>query len=167
MVIKNVKTRLTVDYKTIGDAWVNELKTTYHTYSKIDQRTAFNKVIDEYVTYVKKNKIKITCSQVYTDKSFLYMTSDSYYYRVHGKFKVSSDLKGFKPQPYGQKLVLAMYDQYGLVIHGGFKLGKTYDVIFDVAIGSYEGESVRNKKIGAECVNNYALFHGDKVIKTK
>jgi hypothetical protein len=84
----NLKYRLNVDYRTINNTWVNNLRSTYFIYNiaAIDKKTTDD--IKAYMKYIKKNQIVIKSSAISVVPSSLYF-DQSYRIRVYVKFKIS------------------------------------------------------------------------------
>lgn len=97
---RNMKLRFNVDYRTIDNEWVSQLRSTY--YMNEEDALANKKRTDEikdYVAMVKKNKVVVKCSRVTVEPSTLYNKWDDYV-RVYVKFKIVSGKMSFKESIY-------------------------------------------------------------------
>ena len=131
---RNLKTRLNVDYRTIdnNDTWFENLRTTYYI-MRIEDSTHNSRVaesINDYIKYVKENKIIIKADKIAVEPSTLYF-ADGNYVRVYVKFKVSA-----KDMSRPGNLI---YD--GAIFLNGLEKNKWIDCIFDVALGTRNGNS--------------------------
>lgn len=90
---KNLKYRLNVNYKNIGDKWVLNILDTYRTASgKYNKQRDNNtkKKLKEYVKYVKKNHLILKSSKIVVEPSTLYSFDMQDYVRCYIKFKLVS-----------------------------------------------------------------------------
>lgn len=84
----NLKYRLNVDYRTIDNTWINNLRRTYFVANDASLDEEQTNYIKKYVNYVKKNKIVIKSSIISVEPSTLYANIRGYQVRVYIKFKI-------------------------------------------------------------------------------
>lgn len=82
----NLKYRLNVDYRTVDNTWVNNLRGTYTIFDDPKADKHDTDVIKNYVKEVKKNKIVIQSKVISVEPSTLYKKG-TYYVRTYIKFK--------------------------------------------------------------------------------
>ena len=128
----NLKYRLNVDYRTINNTWVNNLRSTYFIYdvASIDKKTTND--IKEYMNYVKKNKLVIKSSVISVEPSTLYY-DQSFRVRVYVKFKIS--FPGEKKKQ--EDLIFANQTIY----LPGLTRDKWFEGIYDIEIATANGGS--------------------------
>lgn len=85
----NLKYRLNVDYRTIDNTWLNNLRSTYFVanISTLDKEQTDQ--IKDYIKNVKKNKVVIKSSIISVEPSTLYADISGYEVRAYVKFKIS------------------------------------------------------------------------------
>lgn len=157
----NFKTRLKVNYKTISNknAWFNTLRGTYYDYRSASNNAIITDAIKDYIKFVKKNKINITYSNVFTDTSTLYDSQGRTYARVHVRFKVTS---GNNLKSDASNVFFGLEDSYV----EGFKLNKWYDLVFDVELAYGDmGEKGDGTTIFGDGLTNYYALHTASAIK--
>lgn len=128
----NLKYRLNVDYRTINNIWVTNLRSTYFVYdiASIDKKTTDD--IKKYVNYVKKNKVVIKSSIISVEPSSLYF-DQSYRIRAYIKFKVS--FTGEKnPQD-------DLFYSRSHVNFKGLRRDKWFEGVYDIQLGTANGSS--------------------------
>ncbi|SHO46697.1 hypothetical protein [Anaerocolumna xylanovorans] len=84
----NLKYRLNVNYCTIDNTWLNNLRSTYFIYKTEGSNKKTTDDIKEYMSYAKKNQVVIKCPIISVEPSTLYF-DDAYRVRVYVKFKIS------------------------------------------------------------------------------
>lgn len=84
----NLKSRLNVDYREIGNTWIDKLRNTYTQYSDAYDNKRITDDIKKYANSVKKNKIIIQSKIITVEPSILYV-HNSFYVRTYVKFKVN------------------------------------------------------------------------------
>lgn len=127
----NLKTRLNVDYRTIDNTWLNNLRSTYFVFNEAKLDKDRTDDIKEYIKKVKKNKIIIKSSVIAIEPSTMYY-SNGYWVRVYVKFKVSFAGTKIKQEDliYGNMIQL-----YNL------KKGKWFDGVYDIKLATKNGRS--------------------------
>ena len=128
----NLKYRLNVDYRTINNIWVTNLRSTYFVYdiASIDKKTTDD--IKKYMNYVKKNKVVIKSSIISVEPSSLYF-DQSYRIRAYIKFKVS--FTGEKnPQD-------DLFYSRSHVNFKGLRRDKWFEGVYDIQLGTANGSS--------------------------
>lgn len=85
----NLKYRLNVDYHTIDNTWLNNLRRTYTVTNNASLDKEKTDQIKNYVKYVKKNNVVIKSSIISVEPSTLYKTIGGYQVRAYIKFKIS------------------------------------------------------------------------------
>lgn len=127
----NLQTRLNVDYRTVDNKWVNNLRSTYTQYRDSSSDKKITDGIKEYVKVVKKNKIVIR-SKVIVEPSSLYMKGSGFYVRAYIKFKVTySDTKLTADQLiFGDKVYMP-----------SLKKDTWHEGLYEVVLGTINGSS--------------------------
>lgn len=127
----NLQTRLNVDYRTVDNKWVNNLRSTYTQYRDSSSDKKITDGIKEYVKVVKKNKIVIR-SKVIVEPSSLYMKGSGFYVRAYIKFKVTySDTKLIADQLiFGDKVYMP-----------SLKKDTWHEGLYEVVLGTINGSS--------------------------
>lgn len=129
LVEKNLKLRFNYNYKTTDySKWKAELLSTYPTNQKNDH----SRWLDNWRKLANECKVQVKASKVVVDPSSLYLGSDGYYVRCYVRFKVESS-RYFAPESYDQNVYV--YSSHANF--PGLKLGKYYDLVTDVKIGSW------------------------------
>lgn len=128
----NLKYRLNVDYRTINNTWVNNLRSTYFIYdiAAIDKKTTDD--IKAYMNYVKKNKLVIKSSVISVEPSSLYF-DQSYRIRAYIKFKVSF--------PGEKKKMNDLFFSRGHVNFRELTRDKWFEGVYDIEIATANGTS--------------------------
>jgi hypothetical protein len=128
----NLKYRLNVDYTTIDNTWVNNLRSTYFVYddASIDKKTTDD--IKEYMNYVKKNKIVIKSSIIAVEPSSLYF-DQSYKVRVYVKFKITFSGEKQKQDD--------LFFSRKHVNFQGLKRDKWFEGVYDIELATANGYS--------------------------
>ncbi len=85
----NIKYRFNVNYHTIDNIWLNNLRRTYFVANAASLDKDQTDKIREYIKYVKKNQVTITSSIISVEPSTLYKHIGGYQVRVYVKFKIS------------------------------------------------------------------------------
>lgn len=128
---KNLSYRLNVSYKTIGDKWINGLRKTYPIFNDISMDSAYEKVISNYASRVKKNKIIIKSSQISVEPSTMfYCRGEGYMVRCYVKFKITSANTFYSYASGNQDLMIFGTDVY----LDGLKKNTWYEATFDVGL---------------------------------
>ena len=128
---KNLSYRLNVNYKTIDDKWIKGLRNTYPIFNDESMDSDYKKVISNYVSRAKKNKIIIKSSQISVEPSTMYYCSGmGYMVRCYVKFKVTSANKFYSFSSGDQDLMI-----YGTDVYlDGLKKNSWYEATFDVGL---------------------------------
>lgn len=127
----NLKTRLNVDYRTIDNTWLNNLRSTYFVFNEAKLDKDRTDDIKDYIKKVKKNKIIIKTSVIAVEPSTMYY-SKGYWVRVYVKFKVS-----FAGTKINQEDLI-----YGNFINlYNLKKGKWFDGVYDICLATINGRS--------------------------
>lgn len=127
----NLQNRLNIDYRTVGDAWINKLRSSYTQYSDVYDNKRITDEIKKYVNIVKKNRIVIQSKVISVEPSLLYVHS-AFYVRVYVKFKVN----------YTGTAIVA-----GKAIYGSnnfipkLKKDTWFDGVYDLRLGTINGSS--------------------------
>ncbi|MDF2869900.1 MAG: hypothetical protein K0R05_1475 [Anaerocolumna sp.] len=128
----NLKYRLNVDYRTINNTWLNQLRSTYFIYNIASVDKKITDEIKEYMNYVKKNQIVIKSSAISVEPSVMYKDLH-FYFRVFIKFKVSF---------HGDKLNQNdLFFSRGHVNFQGLTKDKWFDGVYDIQVGTANGGS--------------------------
>lgn len=125
----NMKLRFNVDYRTIDNNWVNQLRKTYYVFDDAGSNRIQTEEIKEYVRNVRKNRVVVKAERVVVEPSTVYNCIKDYI-RVYVKFKVISGEIGSKNLLYCEK-----HDITNL------KKGIWIEKCFDVSIGSMNAYS--------------------------
>lgn len=128
----NLKYRLNVDYRTINNTWVNNLRSTYFVYRTESSNKKTTDDIKAYMSYVKKNKVVIKSSVISVEPSSLYF-DQSYRIRVYVKFKVSF--------PGEKKAQGDLFYSRSHVNFQGLTRDKWFDGVYDIQLGTANGSS--------------------------
>lgn len=127
----NLKYRLNVDYRTVDNTWVDNLRGTYTIFDDPKADKHDTDVIKNYVKEVKKNKIVIQSKVISVEPSTIYQ-KDNFYIRTYVKFKVNySDIKLT-----ADDLILGY-----MIYLPSLKKGTWCEGVFDIAIGTINGSS--------------------------
>lgn len=128
---QNIKLRFNVNYKTINNTWVNNLRKTYYVYE--DDAQANKKRTDdikEYVEVMKKEKVIVKTSRVTVEPSTLYNCGKDYV-RVYVKFKVvSGDCENLTNSLYSDGVIIS-----------GIRKNQWKECYFDIGIGTVNATS--------------------------
>lgn len=132
----NLKTRLSFDYRTVNNKWMNKVRKTYRKGMDAEQDKEYMDDIKAYVKRAKKNKVVIKYSKVVVEPSTLYKEGGDKYIRCYVKFKLSAD----KVYSSGVKQDELIFNQRGNNVPG-LKKNKWVEMVVDVSVGmSYMGD---------------------------
>lgn len=126
----NLEKRLNVDYRTIDNDWMNDLRKTYFIYDDANMDKYQTTEIKNYMKVIKKNKVIVT-GKVSVESSTLYRSGTGYYMRAFVKFKIVS----------GNNLNAEKDAIFGHVYLPNFKKGVWYKRYIDIRLGSNNGGS--------------------------
>ncbi|MSS62524.1 hypothetical protein [Velocimicrobium porci] len=125
----NLWLRLSFDYQTVSNRWINELRKTYIIYDDKEMDKDKPKYIRKYASIAKKNKVKLQVQQVVVEPSTMYEDS-GFWVRAHVKFKLCS-VKEF----YSAKSCKQNYMIYGNDIYLQYlRPNKWYEADFDLQL---------------------------------
>ena len=85
----NLRLRLSFDYQTVSNQWMNELRKTYIIYGNKEMDKDKPKYIRKYANLAKKNKVKLQVQQVVVEPSTMY-EHHGVWVRAHVRFKLCS-----------------------------------------------------------------------------
>lgn len=138
----NVRTHLelvfNVDYRTIGDEWVEALDKIDYRYTKRNLAKYHIQGLYQYIEQMKANKTIVESEIIATDKSTLYFADGDLYMKAFVKFRiVSSEI--------GHEDVLENQRAYQNVLHSStppiilkkVDTGEWRELCFSVSLGSY------------------------------
>lgn len=128
---KNIKQRFNVDYRTVGNKWISELRSTYYIYNDSSDKKRTDD-IKAYVKQVKKNKVIIKASEVIVEPSTLYDNGGPTI-RVYVKFKVDSGTVASDKNGMAD-LTNLIYSELAYVKN--FKAGSWNEKYFDIELGT-------------------------------
>ena len=149
----NLKTRLNVDYRTIGDTWVNNLRSTYFVFNNANLDKDTTEDIEDYVSFVKKNKIVIQSSVIEVEPSTIYLDSTSYRVRVYVKFKVSFPGDKLKQDD----VFFGWYTQLN-----NLKRDTWFEGVYDISVATRNGNSNGSDyAVSDDSLNDY-FYKGEK-----
>ena len=124
----NLEYRLNVDYRTINNTWVNNLRSTYFVYNIASKDKEITNEIKEYMSYVKKNNIVIKSSIISVEPSIMYKDLH-FYVRVYVKFKISFPGEKMKKQS-------DLFFSRGHVNFQGLTRDKWVEGVYDIQVGT-------------------------------
>jgi len=131
LVETNLRSRLNVDYCSVDNTWVNDVRSTYTQYDDATNDKRITDNIKKYVNAVKKNKISIVSKIVAVEPSSLYI-KDTFYVRAYVMFKVSYS---------GTKLTADDLIFGDLVYLPKLKKDTWYKGVYDIRLGTINGSS--------------------------
>lgn len=133
----NIRLRFHVDYRTINNQWISDLRETYYLFPDGEANKKETNAIKDYVKKVKKNKVIVEAAKVTAEPTGFYF-SDGYLIRVYVKFRVLSGpvimASGRQKKYGGAELTELVYSDLTYV--EGFKKGQWMERYFDVEIGT-------------------------------
>lgn len=88
----NLRLRLSFNYQTLTNRWMNDLRKTYIIYNEKEMDKSRPKSIRDYAYIAKKNKVKMQVKQVVVEPSTMY-DHHGFWVRAHVKFKLTSAKK--------------------------------------------------------------------------
>lgn len=132
----NLTCRFQVDYRTINDKWINQLRSTYYVRAEGDGEDASSnkKIMDKilnYVKEVKKHEIIIKANKIMVEPSTLYYNY-GFYVRAYVEFEVVSYKGNLKQDQ-------IFFWENGYIPN--LEKGKKMKIIIDLGIGSNNGSS--------------------------
>jgi len=126
-----------VDYRTIGDEWLEAVTATDSYYAHGSMIDLTTKKLGKYIEGMKANKTIVETSKVAVDASSLYSYEGSYYFKVYVKYRIVSsaipsttDIETYLSEKPYNKLVYSR----SIVDLSGFTLGKWKEACFNVAL---------------------------------
>lgn len=154
----NLRCRFNVDYRTIGQKWYKEIRSSYCDYSYEKYNERLKDELNTYIKEVKKNKVIIKTDLISVEPSTLYYNS-RYYIRCYVKFNVTSatNMKDTLVFGHGEN-----------VFFKNLKKTKWHEGYYDISVGVINGTSygddfsVFNEHIG----DGYMVFK-DHLLKQK
>jgi hypothetical protein len=134
---KHTELVFSADYRTIGDIWGNALLDT--SYAKGTNYEYFpQRLIDEYITNMKKNKTIVEYYKIAVDGSSLYYFDDNFYLRVYVKYRIVSSKVPSKISD-EDFVVNRLYNHIlfsnTFVYIPGYVIGKWTEGYYDILIG--------------------------------
>jgi hypothetical protein len=127
----NLKSRLNVNYKTVGSDWINSLRSSYTQQGDASSDKKITDEIKSYVNFVKKNEVVIQSKVIDVEPSTLYYNM-GYYVRVYIKFKVNYS---------GTKLTADELISGDMIYMPGLKKNTWYEGVYDIRLGTVNGSS--------------------------
>lgn len=125
----NLKLRLSFNYQTVTNEWMNDLRKTYIIYDDKEMDKDRAKSIRDYVNIAKKNKVKMQVQQVVVEPSTMY-SHHGIWVRVHIKFKITSAKEFYSVKSGKQRNLI-----YGSYISlQNWKKNKWYEGDFDIEL---------------------------------
>lgn len=128
----NLQSRLNVNYKTVGDKWINTLRSTYTQYGDTSGDKRITDAIEDYVNVVTRNKIVIQSKVIAVEPSSLYQYGAGFYVRVYIKFKISYS---------GTKLTSDDLIYGDLIWMPELKKDTWHEGVYDIELGTINGSS--------------------------
>ena len=125
----NLRLRLSFDYETVSNRWINELRKTYIIYDNKEMDKSRPKNLRKYASIAKKNKVKLQVQQVVVEPSTMYEDS-GFWVRAHVRFKLRSAKQFYSPNSLLQRNLI-----YGSEIYlQSWKPNKWYEGDFDLQL---------------------------------
>lgn len=125
----NLRLRLSFNYQTVTNEWMNKLKKTYIVYDNKEMNNSRPKNIRDYVKIAKKNKVKMHVKQVIVEPSTMY-DHHGFWVRAHVKFKLTSTKVTYQPNSLKQRNII-----YGSEIYlQNWKKNQWYEGDFDLQL---------------------------------
>ncbi len=133
---KHLKLVFSVDYRTIGNEWVNDMLKVNFQYGTYYEKFP-EKKLNEYVDLMKANKTIVDYKTIAVDGSSLYYFNDSFYMRVYVKYRIKSSIveaakdvdEYMSKHPYNKILFSNVF-----VKLDGFKLNEWKEGYFDIVM---------------------------------
>ncbi len=142
----NLKYRLNVDYRTIDNTWLNNLRSTYFVANIATLDKEQTDQIKEYIKDVKKNKVVIKSSIISVEPSTLYKHVGGYQVRAYVKFKISF--------PAEKKLQNDLF--FGTTRFVDLTRDKWFDGVYDIEIGTKNiGSNGSDFAVSDDTLNDY------------
>lgn len=125
----NLRLRLSFNYQTVTNEWMNDLRKTYIIYDDKEMDKSRPKNIRDYANIAKKNKVKMQVQQVVVEPSTMY-AHHGFWVRVHVKFKLTSAKEFYSPNSLKQRNLI-----YGSEIYlQNWKKNQWYEGDFDIEL---------------------------------
>lgn len=125
----NLRLRLSFNYQTVTNEWMNDLKKTYIIYDDKEMDKDRPKSIRDYAKIAKKNKVKMQVQQVVVEPSTMY-DMDGFWVRAHVKFKLTSAREFYSVESGKQRNII-----YGTYISlEKWKKNQWYEGDFDLQL---------------------------------
>lgn len=125
----NLRLRLSFNYDTVTNKWVNDLRKTYIIYNNKEMDKDRPKNIRAYVNIAKKNKVKMQVKQVVVEPSTMY-DHHGFWIRAHIKFKLLSAKDFYSAESGKQRNII-----YGYYISlEKWKKNQWYEGDFDIQL---------------------------------
>lgn len=130
LVEKNLRARLSYDYRTSGNDWYKEVRNTYFKNYRDDEEIdgRFEQPIKDYMKLAKKNKVILKCKKVIVEPSSWYYNGGDTV-RCYIEFTMSA-----KDMSTPEELV---YQFSGRNYFPKIKKNVTYKMVCDIRVGSY------------------------------
>ena len=125
----NLRLRLSFDYQTVSNQWINELRKTYIIYDNKEMDKSRPKNLRKYANIAKKNKVKLQVQQVVVEPSTMY-DHHELWVRVHVKFKLLSANQFYSPNSLLQRNLIYGSETY----LQNWKPNKWYEGDFDIGL---------------------------------
>lgn len=125
----NLRLRLSFNYQTVNNEWMNDLRKTYIIYDDKEMDKSRPKNIRDYAKIAKKNKVKMQVQQVVVEPSTMY-DHHGFWVRAHVKFKLTSAKEFYSPNSLKQRNLI-----YGDEIYlQNWKKNQWYEGDFDIQL---------------------------------
>lgn len=125
----NLKLRLSFNYQTVTNEWMNDLRKTYIIYDDKEMDKDRPKNIRDYANIAKKNKVKMQVHQVVVEPSTMY-DHHGFWVRAHIKFKITSAKQFYSADSNKQRNLI-----YGDDIYlQNWKMNRWYEGDFDIQL---------------------------------
>lgn len=131
-----------VDYRTIGDEWVETMVKTDYTYGYWGMEDQTRSRLYKYINRMKKNKTIVECDKVVVDGSTLYYFAEDYYLRVYVRYRIVSSNIKYKPNVPSEDYEI-FYTGYPVNLNQ-FELGEWQECCFDIALSNYSNKEREN-----------------------
>ena len=139
-----------VDYRDIGDKWIDEVASTHFYYNTYTYEPSLRRDLKKYVEYVKEYKTRIEYDTIAVDGSTLYFYNGKYYLRTYVKYRiVSTDIKSEMDTN-----TLARYQWHNRLLFSGdwvdirgFKKGVWREGHYDISLSDMETADGTNLRV--------------------
>lgn len=144
--VNKVKTHVecifNVDYRTIGQEWIDKVASVNYTYGYGTMEEQTRDRLLNYVNKVKEEKTVIELDKVALDGSSLYFFNGDYYLRIYVRYRIVSTENSYKGGSFYEKNSL-FYTSTPLHLND-IKLGEWEEACFEVTLTNYSTRDRQN-----------------------